>query len=154
MSYLNVHPDNSAQNEKFHQGTWGIFVAPSDSLLAGKNCLVLDDEFLIALDIQELLEAAGAAKVICVSDEAGALAALDNGPRFDLAVLDVILSGAAQNSLRVATALATQKIPFVFLTGVSGEDILTRNFPAAPVFEKPYQAPFLLETVLRALRTR
>ena len=39
-------------------------MVPSDTSLAGKHCLVLDDEFLIALDIQEILEAAGAAKVI------------------------------------------------------------------------------------------
>ena len=58
--------DNSAHNEKFHQGTWGVFVAPSDLILAGKRCLVLDDEFLIALDIQEILEAAGVAQVVCV----------------------------------------------------------------------------------------
>ena len=33
----------------------------SDSLLTGKRCFVLDDEFLIALDIQQILERAGAA---------------------------------------------------------------------------------------------
>jgi hypothetical protein len=32
----------------------------SGTLLFGKRCLVLDDEFLIALDIQQTLELAGA----------------------------------------------------------------------------------------------
>ena len=32
----------------------------SGTLLSGKRCLVLDDEFLIALDIQQTLELAGA----------------------------------------------------------------------------------------------
>jgi hypothetical protein len=32
-------------------------------LLSGKRCLVLDDEFLIALDIQQILERAGASHV-------------------------------------------------------------------------------------------
>lgn len=126
----------------------------SDKSLAGKHCLVLDDEFLIALDIQEILESAGAAKVICVSDEAGALEALHNGPQFDFAVLDLVLNDGMKTSLAVAEVLETQKIPFVFLTGMPGEDRHTKKFPKASVLAKPYQPPLLLETVLRALALR
>ena len=46
----------------------------SNKLLIGKRCLVLDDEFLIALDIQQTLEFAGAAHVACVATVAEALA--------------------------------------------------------------------------------
>ncbi len=113
-------------------------MAPPEPLLIGKRCLVLDDEFLIALDIQHILEAAGAI-VTCVSEAADALAAIRSGPRFDLAVLDVVLSGATRPSLTVAAALAMQRTPFVFLTGMRGEDMHTREFPNAPVVEKPYQ---------------
>jgi CheY-like chemotaxis protein len=120
-------------------------------LLAGKRCLVLDDEFLIALDIQQILETAGAGRVICVSTADAALAALRVGPRIDLAVLDVMLSGVMRTSVTVAAALAAQKIPFIFLTGVRGEDVHTREFPHAPVVEKPYQAPLLMDAVLRAM---
>ena len=35
-------------------------MADSETSIAGKRCLVLDDEFLIALDIQQILETAGA----------------------------------------------------------------------------------------------
>jgi CheY-like chemotaxis protein len=131
-----------------------VFVAPSDPLLGGKRFLVLDDEFLIALDIQEILEAAGAESVVCVSDEAGALKALQDGSRFNLAILDILLRDATKTSLAVVEVLAAQKIPFVFLTGMRGDDIHTRKFPTAPILEKPYQAPLLLETVLRALTSR
>lgn len=126
-------------------------MAPSETLLAGKRCLVLDDEFLIALDIQQILETAGAGRVICVSTADAALAALRVGPRIDLAVLDVMLSGVMRTSVTVAAALAAQKIPFIFLTGVRGEDVHTREFPHAPVVEKPYQAPLLMDAVLRAM---
>jgi two-component system, response regulator PdtaR len=129
-------------------------VVSSDKSLAGKHCLVLDDEFLIALDIQEILESAGAAKVICVSDEAGALEALHSGSQFDFAVLDLVLSDGMKTSLAVAEVLETQKIPFVFLTGMPGEDRHTKKFPKASVLAKPYQPPLLLETVLRALALR
>ena len=45
----------------------------AQSSLSGKRCLVLDDEFLIALDIQQMLERAGATEVICVASAAEAL---------------------------------------------------------------------------------
>jgi|SRR6185437_692002 two-component system, response regulator PdtaR len=131
-----------------------VVVARSKTSLTGKRCLVLDDEFLIALGIQQTLEAAGAAKVVCVSEAADALVAIRNGPRFDLAVLDVVLSGATRTSVMVAAALTAQKTPFVFLTGMRGEGVHTRQFPKAPVLDKPYQPPLLLDAVLRALAVR
>ena len=73
--------------------------------LAGLRCLVLDDELLIALDIQQILEAAGAAQVLCAGNAADAMAALRGGQVFDLAVLDVILGGAGANSNAVASML-------------------------------------------------
>jgi len=89
-----------------------------------------------------------------VSDEAGALAALHNGPQFDFAVLDLVLSDVTKTGLAVAEVLEAQKIPFVFLTGMPGEDRHKRKFPKAPVLAKPYQAPLLLEAVLRTLASR
>ena len=70
----------------------------SDSLLTGKRCFVLDDEFLIALDIQQILERAGAAHVASVASAAEAIALLGREPKFDVAVLDVKLGdrGAQQ----------------------------------------------------------
>lgn len=122
-----------------------------DQFVAGKHCLVLDDEFFIALDIQQILESAGAASVLSVATAAEALGAVRRGPRFDLAVLDVKLSGAAESGLTVAAALAEQGTAFVFLTGMRGEAEHTRQFPQAPVVEKPYQAEALLEVLRRVL---
>ena len=60
----------------------------SDSLLSGKRCFVLDDEFLIALDIQQILERAGAAYVASVATAAEAVALLgrENRLRPDLSL--------------------------------------------------------------------
>jgi CheY-like chemotaxis protein len=123
----------------------------SDSLLSGKRCLVLDDEFLIALDIQQILETAGAAHVACAATVPEALELLRREPAFDVAVLDVKLSGPDRNSLGIAALLASKGTPFVFLTGMRVNDVHAKHFPQAPVIEKPYDATALLNAVRRAI---
>ena len=123
----------------------------SGTLLSGKRCLVLDDEFLIALDIQQTLELAGAAYVAAVATVPEALRLLRSKPDFNLAVLDVKLSGRDPNSLGVAALLAAKGTPFIFLTGMRVDDVHSRQFPHAPVIEKPYDATTLLNAVRRAL---
>ena len=122
----------------------------SNSLLNGKRCFVLDDEFLIALDIQQILERAGAAYVASVASAAEAIELLGREPKFDLAVLDVKLGSVERNSLNVAALLQAQDVPFVFLTGMRADDVHSKNFPNAPVIEKPYDAA-LLRAVQHAL---
>lgn len=151
MSFLNAVHLNPEDKKKFHFGIWRKSLADTATPLAGLRCLVLDDELLIALDIQQILEAAGAA-VLCAGNAPEALTSLQAGERFDLAVLDVMLNGTIGNSLAVATALLERRIPFVFLTGMRTEDIQhTGRFPSAPVVEKPYQASLLLEAIAQAL---
>jgi CheY-like chemotaxis protein len=125
----------------------------SDSLLAGKRCLVLDDEFLIALDIQQILELAGAKHVASVASASEAIELLRREPKFDLAVLDVKLGGAEGNSLDVAAMLAKAGTPFVFLTGMRVDNVHAKKFPQAPVVEKPYDALTLLDAAQRALKS-
>jgi two-component system, response regulator PdtaR len=124
----------------------------SDSLLTGKRCLVLDDEFLIALDIQQILELAGAKHVASVATASEALALVRREAKFDLAVLDVKLGGSEDNSVGVASELAKTGTPFVFLTGMRVDNVHARKFPQAPVIEKPYDALALLDAVQRALK--
>jgi CheY-like chemotaxis protein len=115
----------------------------SDSLLAGKRCLVLDDEFLIALDIQQILELAGAKHVASVASASEAIELLRREPKFD----------AEGNSLDVAAMLAKAGTPFVFLTGMRVDNVHAKKFPQAPVVEKPYDASTLLDAAQRALKS-
>jgi CheY-like chemotaxis protein len=121
-------------------------------LLTGRRCLVLDDEFLIALDIQQILELAGAKHVASVATASEAIALLRREPKFDLAVLDLKLGGSEDNSLGVASELARMGTPFVFLTGMRVDNVYVREFPQAPVVAKPYDALALLDAVQRALK--
>ncbi len=120
--------------------------------LAGKRCLVLDDEFLIALDIQQILEAAGAGSVTCFGTAEECLTALQAGEQFDMAILDYKLGDGGGNSLSVAAVLRGGRTPIVFVTGMRARDIRSNEFPGTPVIEKPYEAPLLLDAVQRALR--
>ncbi len=126
-------------------------VTNSHAFIAGKRCLVLDDEFLIALDIQQALEAAGA-RVTSFSGAAQALAGLYGGAVIDVAVLDVRLGKAPYNSLAVARLLSERGTPFVFLTGMAADNADTKQFPAAPVVEKPYRIEALMEALCQALK--
>ena len=125
-----------------------------DEFLAGRRCLVLDDEYLIALDIQQILESAGADGVICVSTAREALDAIAGGAPFDVAVLDVKLDDKAGDSLEVAAALGRTGTPFLVLTGMRSADVHAGKFPDTPVIEKPYQAPALVEAVRQTLTGR
>lgn len=126
-----------------------ILVNP-DPYIIGKRCLVLDDEFLIALDIQQTLEAAGAANVISVGNASEAMDLLAKNNRFDLAVLDIKLGDATGNSTTVAVALAEQGTPFVFLTGMRADEVAVQ-FADVPVVEKPYQSATLINALRQAL---
>lgn len=118
-------------------------------LLAGMRCLVLEDEFLIALDLQEIFEAAGAA-VTCLANAETALAALRED-KFDLAVLDINLGGVMRTSFSVATALTVQKTPFIFLTGMRRDATVDSGHAGVPVLEKPYQQAAVLEIIRSVL---
>jgi len=123
----------------------------NEKVLAGKRCLVMDDEFLIALDIQQILEAAGAS-VVCASNTTDALSALGDKFTFDIAVLDVQVGESADvGSIDLARMLVEKDVPFVFLTGMRQSDLHAMDFPEAPVVEKPYESPLLLNAVTRAL---
>ena len=115
---------------------------------------MLDDEVLIALDIQQALEDAGAAEVICATSAGEALAALHEGPAVDVAVLDVKLADRARDSMTVAVRLHERGTPFVFLTGLRADEIRGESFFGVPVVEKPFQASALIEAVCQALSTR
>ena len=152
MSFLNASGLNSRDKKKFHGGRARPYreqyLTGFDGSLAGKRCLVLDDEFLIALDIQNILEVAGAV-VTCVADADEALTQLGGSKRFDLAIIDVML-GNMVTSTAVTGRLIELGIPFVFLTGMRSDDVNLRH-PGVPVVEKPYVAEVLLRAAGMAL---
>ena len=116
--------------------------------LTGLSVLLLEDEFLIALDAEEILTGLGAKQVEVVNTLAAARGALD-GAGFDLALLDINVNG--EMSFPVAEAFAAEHIPVVFASGYEMRNPPKLNGAPAPCVSKPYTRDDLRNVVLAAL---
>lgn len=116
--------------------------------LAGLCILVMEDEFLIAMDVEELCRESGAREVLLVRHLDEVETHVD-AARFDAAILDVMLAG--RSTIEFARTLAMRGIPFVFATGYSGADGFFEGLPGVEVIEKPYAGDALLAAIGRAI---
>jgi DNA-binding response OmpR family regulator len=101
--------------------------------------LIVEDDFVIALDLATQLVGAGYAVCEPARTTAAALQTID-ADRPDMALLDVNL-GHGETSFDIARGLILRQVPFVFLTGYRPTD-LPRDLVEAPVLGKP--CPFAL----------
>ncbi|MDB5772728.1 MAG: signal transduction histidine kinase, partial [Burkholderia sp.] len=122
-------------------------IAKSGFNLNGKRVLIVEDQMLIALDLEQILEDAGLSVVATVTSSAEALAYLDKDLP-DVAILDVNLGDG--NSEPIAAALQTKGVPFIFATGY-GDGGIGQAFTAIPVVRKPYSRDAILAELRRLL---
>jgi len=120
---------------------------PSNSL-AGLRILLLEDEYLIAMDVELLCRDNGAADVAIKRgiDELDQLERLDG---FDVAVIDLMLSGAS--TLPFAEKLREARLPFVFASGYTEEEGLSA-FPGVPIVSKPFAGNDLVQAIAAVAR--
>jgi len=97
--------------------------------------LIVEDEFIVALETADLLANMGVAAQIA-SGVAKALQLL-HSTKFCGAVLDVNLGN--ETSYPVADVLAARGIPFVFVTGY-GRGVIDERYQSIPMFQKPLSA--------------
>ena len=114
--------------------------------LAGRSILVVEDEPVIALQLESQLNAAGA-RVYSAGRLRDALHMAEH-PALSAAVLDFRLGG--DDSAAVCRRLVDLGIPFMFYTGCSDADAF-RHWPAAPVVSKPVEGRVLIDAVARLL---
>jgi CheY-like chemotaxis protein len=123
---------------------------PLASAAQGLRVLVVEDEVLVAMYLEELLQAKGCTVLGPVSQVARALALLER-ERPDIALLDLNLYGERPTS--VAEALNERGIPFVVCSGYGERLSEEPAFRNAPHLSKPVQAEILLHTLVeRAAR--
>ena len=109
-----------------------------------QRILLVEDEPLIAMMLEDFLDALGKTHAGTADCVAPALALVEAGG-IDAAILDVNLRGGEQ-SWAVADALAAKNIPFVFATGGT-QDGLIDTHRDRPTLSKP----FTMDGVARAL---
>lgn len=92
-----------------------------NAALQGRRILVVEDDYMIAQDVRDDLEKAGAIVIGPTPSVSGAMSLLEDEASVDAAVLDVNLGG--ERSFPVAEALKDKSIPFLFATGYNSADI-------------------------------
>lgn len=115
--------------------------------LRGVRVLIVEDEFLVAIQLEDTLSALGCEVLEPAHsiDEAEKAVAENE---FDVAVLDINIAGKA--IYPIAEILGNRGIPFVFTTGYSREHI-EEGWREAPTLRKPYLALELRRVLEQAL---
>jgi len=119
-------------------------VPNDESILQGAYVLVVEDDFLISMELTSVLTAAGAEVVGPSRTVADALTLVDEN-EVTVAILDVRLGG--DTVAPVARGLTERKIPFVFYTGQVHNDPIWHEWPASQVISKPAPASSLIQAV-------
>jgi PAS domain S-box-containing protein len=111
--------------------------------LEGKRILIVEDEPLVAMELESNLTAAGC-EVIGPAGTLEQAKSLVAQREFDAALVDVNLAGHAVDE--IAAALTQKNCPFAFVTGY-GREALPRGFRDAVLLGKPFGRAQVLAAV-------
>jgi CheY-like chemotaxis protein len=116
--------------------------------LDGARVLLLEDEFVIALDAEQILKDLGAHHV----ETASTLSEAEERSReehFDLALLDVNING--EMSFGLAESLRARGVAVVFATGYELKGRAIPNVDTAVCVSKPYTSERIRQALCAAL---
>ena len=116
--------------------------------LSGVRILVVEDQMLVAMDLELILEQANGTVIATANSPREAFAALDR-ERPDLAILDVNLGDATSEP--IARRLAGEGIPFMFATGYGEGGAIPQAFSDVPTVRKPYEASAIVRCAMQLL---
>jgi PAS domain S-box-containing protein len=116
----------------------------ADPLVQGGRVLVVDDELIIAMDLEARLSSLGCIVIGPAATAAAAIALIEKED-IDAALLDANLGGHRSDD--VALALTERGIPFAFVTGY-GPVAMPAAFREVPLIPKPINVTQLNETLV------
>ena len=122
----------------------------TDECARAMRILIVEDEPLIAFEVEQSLTDAGFAVVGVAARVEEALAMVEDGA-LDAAVLDANLHRVS--AAPVAIALTARGLPFVITTGYTREQ-LPEGFEAGTLIEKPCLPDQIVEALNAALQAR
>ncbi|SIQ33451.1 CheY chemotaxis protein or a CheY-like REC (receiver) domain [Rhizobium sp. RU20A] len=105
-----------------------------------ESVLVLEDNFIIAMEAEDILLTLGCRKVVIAATLEEAHAAIDAGA-FDFALLDVNLG--QQTSFEFASVLKARGIAFGFVSGYGEDEVFPSEFRSSPRTLKPFTSDSL-----------
>lgn len=118
--------------------------------MSGMTVLVVEDDFIVAYDMQMMLEEQGA-RVLGPAHSLAEGQELLAQQRPTVAVLDVNLGG--EYVFPLAEALRDQQVPFLFATAYADEDrLFSQAAQGAPRLSKPVLPNVLITQLLRLKR--
>jgi CheY-like chemotaxis protein len=112
--------------------------------LQGRRVLIVEDAFLLAMELQDLLERTGCIALGPVNTISRALAILES-EQPDAALLDLNLDGIRSTS--VASALAARHVPFVVVTAYGEISANETNMASGRRVDKPIDHGVLLQAL-------
>jgi len=113
--------------------------------LEGEQVLILEDEPLIALDVQEVLEREGATVLVAPTIREALQCA--GHPGLSAGLLDVAVG--REDAEPVCEALSRRRVPFVFFTGMLESSLV--RWPGAPIVRKPAASAAIIGALKFAL---
>lgn len=116
--------------------------------LTGRRVLVVEDEFLLAMELETLLSERGCTVLGPVPTVRQALAMLER-EQPEAALLDVNLKG--ERATPVAAALRDRGVPFVLITGYNRLQLNEPELRHAPRLDKPVNGRVLKCVLAKAL---
>lgn len=117
----------------------------AENALSGLRVLIVEDEFLIAMDVEQTCLEQGAAEVTIMRTVEDVDRALEQGSRYDVAILDLTVSGVS--TLELAGRLKASDIPFIFATGYPDNPQIAVAHPRALVVAKPFMGSALINAM-------
>lgn len=112
--------------------------------LHSHRVLIVEDEFIIAAALEDIVREAGGKVIGSAISATGALRIIDS-EELTAAILDVQLGN--HDSFPVAQRLVEDGIPFVFHTGNANTEAISVNWPQAVILAKPTTAEALLSAI-------
>jgi DNA-binding NarL/FixJ family response regulator len=120
-----------------------------DQTVPSRRALIVDDEFLIAFDLESSMRELGFDVCTVASNERDAIELAKSQPP-DVVVMDVYLGGTRAGIETARWLREVCDVPIVFVTAHSDADTLERIhtvMPSAPVLSKPVYQEILANAV-------
>lgn len=115
------------------------------------SVLVVEDQMLIAMDLEAMLEDEGVSEVVVANSARQALNHI-KVHTLDFAVLDINLG--QETSIPVAQELHKRGVPFIFASGYGETPLIPGSLGPVTVISKPYEAEGLRSAILAVPRLR